>query len=63
MKKITLTDTEVKKIPHAEKGKQIDYYDAELDGFGLRVSDRHPATLESCLSRSEPVPGRSNIRW
>jgi integrase len=38
MKKIKLTDTEVEKIPYAEKGKQVDYYDADLDGFGLRVS-------------------------
>ena len=38
MNKITLTDTEVKKLPFAEKGKQVDYYDADLDGFGLRVS-------------------------
>ena len=38
MKKIKLTDTEVEKIPFAGKGKQVDYYDADLDGFGLRVS-------------------------
>jgi len=36
--KIVLTDTEVKKLPFAERGKQIDYYDSDLDGFGLRVS-------------------------
>jgi len=38
MKKITLTDAEIKKLPFAEKGKQVDYYDSDLDGFGLRVS-------------------------
>ena len=38
MEKIKLTDSEVTKIPFADKGKQIDYYDSELDGFGLRVS-------------------------
>lgn len=36
--KIKLTDDKVKKIPFADKGKQIDYYDSDLDGFGLRVS-------------------------
>ena len=34
-----------------------------VSGFWFRVSDMHPTTLESCLSRSAPVPGRSNIRW
>jgi integrase len=38
MTKIKLTKTAVEKIPHAEKGKQIDYYDSELDNFGIRVS-------------------------
>jgi integrase len=38
MKKFKLTDTEIKKLPFTEKGKQTDYYDSELDGFGLRVS-------------------------
>lgn len=38
MKKIKLTDTEVEKIPFAGKGKQVDYFDSDLDGFGLRVS-------------------------
>lgn len=38
MEKIKLTKTEVEKLPFADKGKQIDYYDTELDGFGVRVS-------------------------
>lgn len=38
MNKIKLTKTTVEKLPHAEKGKQIDYFDSELDGFGVRVS-------------------------
>jgi integrase len=36
--KIKLTKTTVDKIPFAEKGKQIDYYDTELSAFGIRVS-------------------------
>lgn len=36
--KIKLTKTTVDKIPAAEKGKQVDYYDAELPAFGVRVS-------------------------
>lgn len=35
---IKLTKTNVDKIPSAEKGKQIDYYDSELPAFGIRVS-------------------------
>ncbi|MEI6208502.1 MAG: site-specific integrase [Desulfuromonadales bacterium] len=38
MKKFKLTKSTVEKLPLAEKGKQVDYYDSELDGFGLRVS-------------------------
>lgn len=38
MKKIKLTKTTVEKLPYADKGKQIDYFDSELDGFGIRVS-------------------------
>ena len=38
MTKIKPTKTTVEKLPHAEKGKQVDYYDTELDGFGIRVS-------------------------
>lgn len=38
MKKIKLTKTTVEKLPHSEKGKQVDYFDSELDGFGIRVS-------------------------
>jgi len=38
MKKIKLTKTDVDKLPFAEKGKQVDYYDSDLDGFGVRVS-------------------------
>jgi len=36
--KIKLTKTAVDRIPFAEKGKQIDYYDSELPAFGVRVS-------------------------
>ena len=38
MNKINLTDAEIRKLPFAEKGKQVDYFDRDLDGFGLRVS-------------------------
>lgn len=38
MEKIKLTKTVVAKLPFAEKGKQIDYWDSELKGFGCRVS-------------------------
>jgi hypothetical protein len=37
-KKLKLTKTVVENLPYAEKGKQVDYYDSELDGFGIRVS-------------------------
>ena len=35
---IKLTKTAVEKIPLAEKGKQVEYYDSELPAFGIRVS-------------------------
>ena len=38
MEKIKLTKTVVEKLPYALKGKQVDYYDSDLDGFGIRVS-------------------------
>lgn len=38
MKKIKLTKIIVEKLPFADKGKQVDYYDSDLDGFGIRVS-------------------------
>lgn len=38
MTKIKLTKIIVEKLPLADKGKQIDYYDTDLDGFGVRVS-------------------------
>lgn len=38
MNKIKLTITAIENLPYAEKGKQVDYYDTEVDGFGLRVS-------------------------
>jgi len=38
MEKIKLTKTAVDKLPFAGKGKQVDYLDADLDGFGVRVS-------------------------
>jgi integrase len=40
MEKFKFTKTSVEKLPFAEKGKQIDYYDTELDGFGVRVSHK-----------------------
>lgn len=36
--KIKLTKTTVEDLPFAEKGKQVDYFDSDLDGFGIRVS-------------------------
>ena len=36
--KIKITKTAVEKLPFAEKGKQIDYYDSVLPAFGVRVS-------------------------
>jgi integrase len=36
--KFKLTKTIVDKIPLAEKGKQVEYYDSELPAFGVRVS-------------------------
>lgn len=38
MEKIKLTKTVVEKLPYADKGKQVDYYDSDLDGFGIRIS-------------------------
>ncbi len=38
MNKAKLTKITVEKLPFADKGKQVDYYDSELDGFGVRVS-------------------------
>jgi integrase len=38
MRKIKLTKIAVEKLPFADKGKQVDYYDSDLDGFGVRVS-------------------------
>jgi len=37
-KKLKLTKTNVDTLPYAAKGKQVDYYDTELKGFGIRVS-------------------------
>ncbi|QWV97476.1 integrase family protein [Geomonas nitrogeniifigens] len=36
--KIKLTKTVVEDLPVAEKGKQTDYFDSQLEGFGIRVS-------------------------
>ncbi len=36
--KIKLTKTAVEDLPFAEKGKQADYFDSQLEGFGVRVS-------------------------
>jgi len=38
MEKLKLTKSTVEKLPYAEKGKQVDYYDSDLDGFGIRIS-------------------------
>ena len=38
MTKIKLTITAVENLPYAEKGKQVDYYDTEVDSFGARLS-------------------------
>jgi len=35
---LKLTKTSVEKIPLADKGKQVEYYDSELSAFGIRVS-------------------------
>lgn len=35
---LKLTKTTVEKIPLADKGKQVEYYDSELPAFGVRVS-------------------------
>ena len=37
-KKLKLTKTVVETLPYADTGKQVDYYDLELNGFGIRVS-------------------------
>ncbi len=36
--RVNLTKTEIGKLPFAKKGKQIIYWDANLPGFGLRVT-------------------------
>lgn len=56
MTKIKLTKTFVDKLPFAEKGKQVDYYDSELDGFGLRVS----ATSKKYFARR--LIGKKRVR-
>ncbi|GAB6081906.1 hypothetical protein JCM30471_08200 [Desulfuromonas carbonis] len=38
--KLKLTLSVVDKLPLAEHGKQVDYWDTELKGFGCRVSSR-----------------------
>jgi integrase len=38
MTKFKLTKSAVENLPFASKGKQVDYYDSEQDGFGVRVS-------------------------
>ncbi len=30
----------VESLPYADKGKQVDYYDSELNGFGVSVLSR-----------------------
>lgn len=38
MSKTKLTKITVENLPFTNKGKQVDYYDSELDGFGVRIS-------------------------
>ena len=38
MKKIKISKATVDRLPFAGMGKQIDYFDTELKGFGCRVS-------------------------
>ena len=38
MRNIKISKTTVERLPIAEKGKQIDYFDTELKGFGCRIS-------------------------
>ena len=38
MRKIKISKATVDRLPFAAKGKQIDYFDTELKGFGCRVS-------------------------
>lgn len=38
MRKIKISKARVDSLPFADKGKQIDYFDTELKGFGCRVS-------------------------
>jgi integrase len=37
-KKIKLTKTTIDALPKADRGKQVDFWDTELKGFGVRVS-------------------------
>lgn len=39
-KKFKFMKRTIESIPFAEKGKQVDYWDSELKGFGCRVSER-----------------------
>jgi integrase len=39
MPKLKLTKTNIDKLPYADKGKVIVYFDTELKGFGLRVGE------------------------
>jgi integrase len=38
MNKVKISKATVDRLPFAEKGKQIDYFDTDLKGFGCRVS-------------------------
>ena len=38
MRKIKISKATIDRLPFAAKGKQIDYFDTELKGFGCRVS-------------------------
>jgi integrase len=56
MKKFKLTNTSILKLPFAAKGKQVDYLDSEVKGFGVRVS----ATTKRYFVRS--LIGRRRVR-
>ncbi|MCK9228559.1 MAG: hypothetical protein M0P30_12350, partial [Syntrophorhabdaceae bacterium] len=38
MKKIKISKSTVDRLVFAERGKQVDYFDTELKGFGCRIS-------------------------
>jgi len=57
MDRLKLTIESIAKLPFAEKGKQVDYLDTELDGFGVRVS----ATGKKYFIRKQIGPKRVRV--